>query len=525
MPVVRTRPVLETYDFNERLYRHPDAFGRQWSSYYGAGGGGFGYLIWNEPRNVGRDYPDIGFGYEVKLRKGLAKILFHGIIAKIEEAQGRGRSDGITITALGFGSLFEADTFNKVYADARPARWAGSEEGSGSFKPKSFDTRQSTSDGLYLKPRNATFAADDYTYLRYTFPFGETVQRIEFDYDLALPDSWPGKLEIRDSNGALWSSETTGTGSQTLVASSDATYFEVRFYVTVAGRNAAESDTVYAKLTNVEVRSENQPQIDAAIVMEDLVDFLATYHGLNDSAARIASTGQALPATVAFEDDWTPKQIMEWCASFGGRDSSLLAWGVELNDEKRAYLELQDLTTVKYVVRRRSGLEAQVQADWVQSNQKLYGVYQDADGQTQRTADVEDEQVIETKLGDQYRRGAYNLDGNMDDDAALGVVNMALSEGSLPKVTTSFSVSDQVYTATGKALAIDEVQAGGIVMVDDLRAREAMLVRDDYRTQWSSFQLVGVEIDEEQNSARLIPAGDRRSFEQFLARLAAMRRS
>jgi len=519
--LVCLKPVLETYDFNGRLYRHHAAYGRQWSSYYGAKGGGFGYLIWNEDRPAGRDYRDIGFGYEVKLRKGLAKVLFHGLITKIEETQGRDGRDAIKVTALGFGSLFENDIFNRVYADSRPAQWSSSEEENGAFKPKSFDTRRSLSDGLYLKPRQVLFDAHDYTYLRYEFPFGESVQRIEFDYDLALPETWPGKLEIRDSAGELWSSEATGTGSQTLAASSGSTYFEVRFYVTAAGRNTADADTVYGKLSNVEVRSKNQPQINTAMVMEDLVGFL-TQHGLNSSVARIADPGLALPPTVAFEDDWTPKQIMEWCSQFGGRDNSLLAWGVELNDEKRAYLELQDLTTVKYIVRRRVGLEAQIQADFGQSTQKLYGVYSDADGQTQRTADVEDSQVM-NKLGGHYRRGSYKLSGNVDNTTALEVVNLALSESSLPKVTTSFSVSDQIYTATGKILAIDEVQAGGIVMVDDFRAREATLASNDYRTQWSSFQLVGVEIDEEQNTARLIPAGDRRSFEQFLARLSSMR--
>jgi hypothetical protein len=40
------------------------------------------------------------------------------------------------------------------------------------------------------------------------------------------------------------------------------------------------------------------------------------------------------------------------------------------------------------------------------------------------------------------------------------------------------------------------------VLLDDFRAREATLSRNDYRTQWSSFQLVGVEIDEENSAAR-----------------------
>ena len=107
---------------------------------------------------------------------------------------------------------------------------------------------------------------------------------------------------------------------------------------------------------------------------------------------------------------------------------------------------------------------------------------------------------------------------------ALQVIDMALTEEKLPQVTTSFTVRDRVYTTTGKALPIDEVVAGGIVLVDQFRSRKATLSLNDFRSQWSSFQLVGVEIDEDAGTARLIPAGDRRGFEQFLTRLSELQR-
>ena len=213
---------------------------------------------------------------------------------------------------------------------------------------------------------------------------------------------------------------------------------------------------------------------------------------------------------------------MNWACKFGGADNALLAWGVRLDDQRTVYLEEQDLTTVKYYVRRRSGLTTQVKGDLRQSHQKLYGVYTDSDRQVQRTADIAASDVI-ADLGGHYRRAAYKVQGQMDEATALRVVQMALDEGSMPKVTTSFTVSDQIYTATGKPVSVDEIQAGGIVVVDDFRAREATLAGDDYRTEWASFQLVGVEIDEDAGEARLIPAGDRQEFEQFLTKLAAMK--
>jgi hypothetical protein len=164
-----------------------------------------------------------------------------------------------------------------------------------------------------------------------------------------------------------------------------------------------------------------------------------------------------------------------------------------------------------------------VKGDYEGSRQKMYAVYTDDAGQTQRTDDVSDEDTI-GDLGGHYRRGAYSISGTVGQATALQVINMALAEEKLPQVTTSFTVRDRVYTATGKALPVDEVVAGGIVLVDEFRSREATLSLNDFRTQWSSFQLVGVEIDEDAGTARLIPAGDRRGFEQFLTRLSVIQK-
>jgi len=515
--IVKTRPVLETYNFDDRQFRHQRAYGRRWSSYYGAEGGGFGTLTWREDRDVGYDYPDLGYRYRTILRKGLDKVLFDGFIVKVEEVQAD-RGDYVQVTAVGWSAVFEDDVYNHAYREARPDEWLGSETESGSFQPGAFD--YDLRDRIYLKPRRGVdFSADDYTYVRYTVPFSGTPVRMTFDYDLALPNTWPGKLEIRDSADALWSATETASGSGVVTASSGATYFEVRFYVTDAGENTAVDDTVYGELSGVKVFACTGSTVTADKVAKDLVAYLAD-HGLSSDTSRVASIARDLPATVVFEQDLTPREVMNWCTQFGDVDDALLAWGVELNDKRRVYLEQQDLTTVKYYVRRNSGLQAQVRGDLTQSLQKVYVVYKDDAGEEQRTSDVEAEDEIKD-FGDHYRRGAYKARGNIDADSASTLADMVLAEKKKPKVTTSLTASDRVYTATGKAIHINELKVGGIVLLNDFRAAEATMSETDYRTQWTSFELVGVEIDEERGSARLIPAGDRRGFEQFLARLSA----
>jgi len=331
---------------------------------------------------------------------------------------------------------------------------------------------------------------------------------------------WPGKLEVLDSEGSLWSATATADGSGVVTASSGATYFEVRFYVTAAGENTAVDDTVYGELTNAKVFACVGNAVTVDLVAKDLVTYLAD-HGLSADISKIEAVARDLPATVVFEQDETPKDAMNWCAQFGGVGDTLLAWGVELNEEKRVYLEHQDLATVRYYVRRNAGLRAQVRGDLKQSRQKLYVVYKTDAGEEQRTDDVEAADEIED-FGDYYRRGPYKARGNIDAAAAVTLADMVLAAEKKPKVTTSFTVSDRAYAATGKAIHVNELQAGGIVILSDFRAYEAMASETDFRTQWTSFELVGVEIDEEQGTARLIPAGDRRSFEQFLARLSAV---
>ncbi|RKY09638.1 MAG: hypothetical protein DRP56_02360 [Planctomycetota bacterium] len=510
------RSTLETYDFNNTCYRHPRAYGASWSSYYGAKGGGFGSLTWKEDREIGRDYADLGYWYRVKKRLGIRTILFDGFLTDIEESQSD--SSVITCTAMGWSSVFGDDRFNKVYRDSRPGEWTSSEDEDGDFQPEKFD--YDLSNGLWLEPRRGVdFVTGEYVYVRYDIPYDRNLYNVRFEYELELPNSWPGKLEVRDDGGVLWSVTSTASGSKSLATSSGATYIEVRFYVTDDGENTAVDDTVYANLTTVIIAGDPVNTTIEQIAI-DLVSFLAD-HGLTQDTSKIGAVGGTLPNTVAFENDQSPQAIMEWAAQFGGDSDSLLAWGVQTNDKRRMYLEAQDLTTIKYVVRRASGLTAQIKGSLKNSAQKLYGVYQDENHQVQRTAD-KDATALIAEMDGNFRRSEYKVEGTLDTATIDQVLTLALAENQQPRVTTSFSVSDFVYSPTGKRIPVTRLQAGGIVMVDDFRAREATLSRNDYRTQWTSFQLVGVEIDEERNTARLIPAGDRREFEQFLIKLSKL---
>lgn len=519
--LTRIRPSLLITDFDGNQRRIPGALRRRWSSHYGPDGSGFGYLMFSLDRKIGYDYRDIKFGYRVQLRKYLNTGLFDGQIRKITENQAD--PDRIDVTALGWNVTAGDDAYNWVFCDTRYMQWRGSETASGSFRPDLFD--YDLQDRIQFKPRRGVdYSADDYTRVRYTFQFGEVAERIKFDYDVALPASWPGKIEVRDSDGNVLFSKTateSGTG-QNLTTSGSPTYFEVRFYVTLAGENTAEDGTVYANLTNVKVYGVEDVTLDGGVIAKKVLgDVLtATCHGLSESEAKIGSPGQVLEPS-AFDTDLSPEQVMKWLCQFGDSDGQPLAWGVEMNDLRRLFLETMDLATISYVIQRDSALRAQVTGDMQSSWQKVYGVYTDDQGQVQRTSDRTSDDAMED-LGGYARRRGLQIDGATDETMVLEAVDLFLSENDRPKVTSSFTVRGDVFSRALNSIPFDEIKAGGMVQVRDFRAREATLTPNDFRDSWTTFQLVGVEVDEDAHSIRLIPAGDQAGFERYMAILAQL---
>jgi len=510
MSIVTTRPILETYDHNGVQSRHTRAYGLRRSSFYGEQGGGFGILTWNEDRAIGPDYPDIGFLHEVILRKGLCLELFKGVVLNISEATGN--RDTITVTAAGRGSLFEFVPLNRVYQDARTTKWTAPSEVSGSFVPNKFSTLNR--DGaLVLQPRRGTrYRAGEYAYVRYSMPFDQGIERIAFSSHVELPNDWPGRFEVCDQSSVLWSSCETSRGQVTLKPVAGATYLETRFTVRDWGENTAQDGTVYGRLANVRVISEPVSPIRIGDVARDVLSEMEDY-GVDQDTSRIDNL-TVLPATVAFEDDRTAAGILTWCAQYGGPTGELLAWGVD--EENRLYVEKQDLDTVQWYVRRQSGLQMSVQGSVEGSAQRVYVVYTDSQNVTRRTEDAVDQEMID-ELGGMARRIAYRVSGIADEASAETLGALRVAEEARPRTSSSISVSDRVYSPTGKAKAVDEIGAGGLVAITDFRAREATLGGGDFRDQWSTHQLVGVEIDGSGRTVRLIPAGAQNTFERRLA--------
>jgi len=514
--IVTTSPVLETYDHDDVQHRHLNAYGIRWSSFYSEDGGGYGTLSWQEDRMIGPDYSDLGFLHEVILRKGLCNKLFVGVIVDISESSGS-TSQAITVTAVGKGALLDFVPYNRVYQDQRVGKWVTPSEVSGSFVPNKFSVNNDE-DALVLQPRRGTqYRSGEYVYARYEMPFGGGVERIAFSTVVELPFDWPGKVAIYDDTGLLWSKTASYSGVQTIKTNPNTTYIDLQFELTEWGENTASDGSVYGRFADVRVVGTDEQTVTIGRVARDLIEAMEPW-GIVQDFTQLTAEDLELPGTVAFENDQTPKDIMTWCVKTAGINANtILAWGID--EDGRLYIEEQDQETVQYYVRRQPGREVSVRGSITDSAQKVYVVYTDAQGQVQRTAVASDDDTI-GQLGGLYRQIAYKVSGTIDAETATAIAALRVVEQRKPSASSNISVRDHVYSATGKAKAVDEIMARGIIVVTDFRAGETLLSGDsDLRDQWTTHQLVGAEIDLNGRTARLIPAGAGNTFERKLARL------
>jgi len=167
---------IETIDGTPYNLKLEELTALSWSSHYGAEGGGFGYCRLTLARQIGRNYPDIGYNYRLKIRKYLATILFDGQMRQIEEVSSA-QGDTITITALGWVNVAEDEEIFKIYCDGRLSKWhPHSETPTVLFRPDLFATGINKV-GFYINPGTSEILTNGYTDVVYTFEPDEEIAR------------------------------------------------------------------------------------------------------------------------------------------------------------------------------------------------------------------------------------------------------------------------------------------------------------------------------------------------------------
>lgn len=176
---------IESFDYEAKQYIIPDAKAIKFSNHYGSDGSGFGYLKFSLEREVGIRYNDVGFGYIVKIRKGL-KVIYKGMIREMGESTKNGVGT-ITVAAIGLAKTAEdAPEIQRNFCNADLSKWKTAGEVPGALYRPDLFSASSSSGGLILTAGTQPVIANQYTELAFEFYEGEVAERIKFDFLLNL---------------------------------------------------------------------------------------------------------------------------------------------------------------------------------------------------------------------------------------------------------------------------------------------------------------------------------------------------
>lgn len=332
----------------------------------------------------------------------------------------------------------------------------------------------------------------------------------------------PYRVKILDSaDNVLWPVSDWRQGaivhdrtSINVASTGSPTKFKIRLEVYVSG---AGNEASFAQLSNLKVYS-TEDACDTAMLAKAVVALLsAAGHDWSSSEGDIAAISKVLEPMV-FEYV-SPTDAMRWACGFGDGSGSPVAWGIKLDDTKTMFLEIQDRSTVDYVVRRSAPMEASIGGSVQGSLQQVRGVYSDEKGEQQVTAWQADSDYY---FSARYRRASIRLDNVDNDTDAVSMVQLYLDENKEAKRSAKYVAGDgAVFTPDGLEVPFDEVQATGrLVKIEDWRAAEVS--GTDLRQAWTMEQIVLVEVDYDAGRVSLTPAGARSTFERYMAELALL---
>jgi hypothetical protein len=274
------------------------------------------------PRKTLR-YWQVKGGRRFVIRNG-QRMVYEGKIASEGFEVGE-KAEGAPLEAVGYwsGALMERRV-RKRWSDQRLDDWAWvyGTDASGAEK-----CQVDRNYRLRFTPKAEAWTSGEYVYLRYTMPTGQTVKKIDYDYDLQEgAQAWEiaihnvgtatDVVSVTSSGSATGQSHTLATPSQSI---------ELRFYA--RGNQTPTSDgTYYGEFSNVTVYSETS-QINMEEICIDAVGTLSSE--LNSSTTLITAAGTELDLTPFMEDDWgTWADVLSRAVERG--DGAYNPWAVQV---------------------------------------------------------------------------------------------------------------------------------------------------------------------------------------------------
>jgi hypothetical protein len=333
----------------------------------------------------------------------------------------------------------------------------------------------------------------------------------------------PVQVIVRDSAGTMvWPVSDAREGSiphdrttvnVTTTGTPDA--FEIVMECLVDGEFPGE--TIFALFSSTRVYSTEDDVTAADVARYALGIMSVAGHGWDSSELDIETSLEKIVEPTYFEFETVRAALTMVCRP-GNTNDDAYAWGIRLDDRSRFFLETQSPDDVNYIVQGAAPIQASLDGKVGDSVQQVRARYTGKLGYEQVTDWVTD---TDAYFAGSYRRKAINLDTADTDTEALALVQIYLDDNKAAKQSSRFSVRDgAVFTRLGMPVAIEEVKArGGSVIIKGWRFGEA---GDDSLgiLRRTKKQIVAVEIDYENRTASLSPAGVRSTFTFLMGELS-----
>jgi hypothetical protein len=208
-------------------------------------------------------------------------------------------------------------------------------------------------DGIKIIPKNDNFGNwASGGMIRYTPPTGQTIKRITFDFDLQEgAQAWTLRVYDETNATALWTRNTTGTGSQNITLGTASSSIRIEL-ISNAVQTGISDGTIYGELTNIVVYTETG-NINPTEIARDI---RALVTDLNSFEGMIGSNTLSLVPFITEGFEPLANILMRACW-YG--DASYNPWAVYLDnsevaptpDGKPVLVLEQQPTTAYYTVR------------------------------------------------------------------------------------------------------------------------------------------------------------------------------
>jgi len=457
-----------------------------------------GGLYLNASMNVPRDIAQSWFvkgAQRLVIMNGL-EMVWEGKIADLRRALQRA-SQGVEIEAVGYwGALLATRRLQRLYADARTDEqtWMWSTPVDYQAEQTNvirYDEDQGENMLRFVPQGGVTWAANDTARLTYLAPTGETIRRIDYDYDFLEASGQTWKMRLRDEANATDLFVIDATGSNTgqnvePAAGCNELSFEI---VSLAGSQTVPTASLdlYAEMRNITVYAtmNHTPAGGKNVVnlYEIARDLRAELTDLSSNETLIGSNTLDLRPIIA-DGFPTIGDILQEAASYG--DSSQNRWAVgirgsHLSTDSKPILFAEQypvLTDYDYAVRvEESNLAPNfdISEGYIGSDENnvwnwIVVQYRDERGFNQWVTPDDNANLKDTtSISDWGQRDYLIRIGHADQSVAVNIGRRFLEAHKDPywHMARSIKIEGHIRKKSGDLLPASQIQAGKRLRIEN----------------------------------------------------------